>query len=103
MVKVLTVVGYPTCGYYQTAARTAQSIGKANPETFQVNLVPKPANDYRQWVRQFNKTAERHHTSSPAVFIGQDADPYETFVGGNDDFQSYARGEGLVKGGCSVL
>mmetsp|Transcript_13419 Transcript_13419/g.15295 ORF Transcript_13419/g.15295 Transcript_13419/m.15295 type:complete len:107 (+) Transcript_13419:476-796(+) len=102
MVQTITVVGYPSCGYYQMSATLATQICAANSE-YKLNLVPKPATQYRKWVREFTSTVEKHHTSSPSVFIGNEGKDYEKFIGGNDNFQSWARNNGLKKGGACII
>mmetsp|Transcript_4594 Transcript_4594/g.5181 ORF Transcript_4594/g.5181 Transcript_4594/m.5181 type:complete len:103 (+) Transcript_4594:238-546(+) len=101
MVTTLTVVGYPSCPYYQKSVSLARHIETKNSDKFRINIISKSTGEYREWVREFKATAENNHTTSPSVFIGEEK-AFETFIGGNDDFHHWARSQHLKRGSCTI-
>ena len=106
--KVISVIGYKSCGYFHSACNVANQYGKKN----NIRVVCKAwdRGQYKQWLSQQQNSGnvDRFHTTSPATFFGDvfsEGDKTE-FIGGCDELTDYVRKQGNGNssgGGCQIL
>lgn len=80
--RVLTVVGYNGCGYYDRAAAAANALAASRPSEWQSVVQGHTRSEYLEWLKPITAKHGIKHTSSPIVFIGTPEDG--KYVGGCD-------------------
>ena len=80
--RILSVVGYNGCGYFDRAAAAAKALEKSRPAEWKASVTGYSRSDYLEWLKPINVRHGIRHTSSPIVFIGTPEDG--KFVGGCD-------------------
>jgi hypothetical protein len=110
--KVISVIGYNSCGYYHRACDVAKNYVAKN-NNLRVVCKAWDRTKYKQWLSEQhnNGIVDTYHTSSPATFFGDvlSKEDKTEFIGGCDELTSYVRSQeqggndDSSNNGCKVL